>query len=51
MPERYVRETDVFLNVPFDAKYEKQFVALIASLISLGRIPRTVLELLEGTLK
>lgn len=40
-----VDETSVFLNVPFDRSYEKQFIALIAALISLGRRPRCVLEI------
>jgi len=40
-------ERKVFLNVPLDAGYEKNFVALIASLTSLGRTPRCVLELPE----
>jgi hypothetical protein len=35
----------VFLNVPFDAKYESLFIALIATLIALGRKPRCVLEI------
>jgi hypothetical protein len=37
----------VFLNVPFDASYEKIFVALIVALISLGRVPRCVLEITD----
>jgi hypothetical protein len=41
-------ERAVFLNVPFDASYEPLFIALIASLVSIGRIPRTVLEISES---
>jgi hypothetical protein len=37
----------VFLNVPFDPAYEKQFLALIAAVIALGRTPRCVLEVAE----
>ena len=37
----------VFLNVPFDGSYERIFVALISSLIALGRNPRCVLEIPE----
>lgn len=37
----------VFLNVPFDAAYEKQFLALLCALIALGRKPRCVLEIPE----
>jgi hypothetical protein len=40
-------ERSVFLNVPYDAGYERHFVALISILISLGRKPRCVLELAE----
>ena len=40
-------ENDVFLNVPFDSGYERNLVALIASLSSLGRIPHCVLEIPE----
>jgi hypothetical protein len=36
---------DIFLNVPFDVSYERNFVALIATVISLGGRPRCVLEL------
>ena len=43
-----VDENSVFLNVPFDSSYEKQFLALIATLIALGRRPRCVLELPDG---
>jgi hypothetical protein len=34
----------VFLNVPYDAAYESNFLALIAALISIGRIPRCAAE-------
>ena len=40
-------EQSVFLNVPFDKGYEHLFVALIASIVSLGRKPRCVLEIAE----
>lgn len=40
-------EKSVFLNVPFDADYERNFVALIVALISLGQTPHCVLELPE----
>jgi hypothetical protein len=35
----------VFLNVPFDKRYEPLFVALIAGLVAIGRKPRCVLEI------
>ncbi len=34
----------VFINVPYDAGYEKNFLALISALISIGRIPRCAAE-------
>lgn len=37
--------TAVFLNVPFDPHYEPLFIALIGSLVALGRTPRCVLEI------
>jgi len=40
-------EKDGFLNVPFDAGYERNLVALIASLTALGQIPHCVLEVPE----
>lgn len=39
-----VRRTSVFINGPFDTRYEQQFVALLAAIISIGRTPRCVLE-------
>lgn len=38
------RRGTVFLNVPFDSKYEPLFVALIASLVALKRQPTCVLD-------
>lgn len=37
----------VFLNVPFDAGYEKLFVALITSIVSARLVPRCAVELPE----
>ena len=34
----------VFLNVPFDKPYEPLFVALVAGLVGLGRVPKCALE-------
>ena len=38
----------VFLNVPFDKGYEPLFIALIASIVAIGRIPRSVLEISDS---
>ncbi len=45
MPRKRPDAKAVFLNVPFDAAYEKQFLALLCALIALGRKPRCVLEI------
>lgn len=37
----------VFLNVPFDSRYERLFVTLVSTLVSLGQTPRCVLEVRE----
>ena len=37
----------MFLNVPFDKTYESLFIALVSSLVAIGRVPRCVLELPE----
>src|SRR5262245_19348009 len=41
------RVSGVFLNVPFDKNYEPYFLALIASVVAVGRVPRSVIELPE----
>lgn len=41
-------ERDVFLNVPFDRRYERPFVALVAGLTGIGRRPRCVLEIADS---
>lgn len=41
------RGRSVFLNFPFDQGYEPLFVALISSLVALGRVPHSVLEVPE----
>lgn len=40
-------ELSVFLNVPYDIGYERNFIALLSTIVSLGRIPRCVLEIPE----
>lgn len=37
-------EKRVFLNIPYDVAYERNFLGLIAALISIGRIPRLAAE-------
>jgi hypothetical protein len=40
-----VNRRAVFLNVPYDDDYEPVFVALIAGILAVGRVPHCVLEL------
>ncbi|HUF60555.1 MAG TPA: hypothetical protein VMN36_00640 [Verrucomicrobiales bacterium] len=47
MPASVRDPNAVFLNVPFDNQYEKQFIELIAATIAVGRTPRCVLEIAE----
>lgn len=47
MPRKSARATTVFLNVPFDVSYGRQFIALLAAIIAIGRTPRCVLELAD----
>ncbi len=39
------RSADVFLNIPYDKKFEKAYLAYIAGLSAFGLIPRATLEL------
>ena len=42
-PSRHAR--DAFLNVPYDKKYEKLFLAFIAGLCRFGLVPRATIEI------
>lgn len=39
--------SSVFLNVPYDTRYQRYFVTLVGTLVSLGQTPRCVLEIPE----
>lgn len=41
-------DRNIFLNVPFDTRYQSLFIALIAGLTCLGRTPRCVLEIADS---
>src|SRR5689334_21648258 len=43
-----VDSRSVFINAPFDLRYEPLFVTLVSSLISLGQRPHCVLEVPEA---
>ncbi len=42
-----IHSKDVFMNIPYDAEYEKLFLALIGGLTGLGLTPRCTLEISE----
>jgi hypothetical protein len=46
---RTLAPSDVFINVPFDTRYEALFLALIAGLVSLGLNPRSVVQIGAST--
>lgn len=46
-PFRLPSEKCVFLNVPYDHRYERRFVALVTALVSLGLRPCCVFEIQE----
>ena len=41
---RPINPADVFINVPFDARAEPLYLAMIAGLVGLGLNPRCVVE-------
>lgn len=43
--------TNVFLNVPFDDKYQPLYVALVSALTAVGSTPRSVLEIPTHTVR
>ncbi len=40
-----IDQKSVFLNVPFDKRYEPIFLGLVTGLVSLGLKPRSVIEI------
>ena len=43
------RRDEVFLNIPYDSKFEKLFVAYIAGLSAFGLVPRATLEIPDSS--
>ncbi len=43
------RPTDVFLNIPYDKKFERLYLAYIAGISSFGLVPRATLEIPTST--
>jgi hypothetical protein len=46
-PTRLRAPQSVFLNVPYDSRYQPLFVTLVGTLVCLGQKPRCVLEIQE----
>lgn len=42
-----IEPTSIFVNVPFDLRYEPLFVTLVGTLVALGQKPRCVVEVRE----
>ena len=49
MAKRHKRNAEVFLNIPYDKKFEKLFLAYIAGISCFGLRPRTTLEIPGGS--
>ena len=47
--EERKRRRSVFINIPFDSRYEKLFLTVISGLVGLGLTPRCALELPAST--
>src|SRR5262249_15117858 len=45
MPRRPTKRGNTFLNLPFDARHERIYLALIAGICAFGLTPRCVLEI------
>jgi hypothetical protein len=43
------RPTDVFLNIPYDKKFERLYLAYIAGISAFGLVPRATLEIPTST--
>jgi hypothetical protein len=43
------RRAEVFLNIPYDKKFERLFIAYIAGLTALGLVPRATLEIPDSS--
>lgn len=47
MSDPIAGQPSVFLNVPYDIRYQPRFVTLISTLVSIGQTPRCVVEIPE----
>ncbi len=49
MAKRKRPRTDVFLNIPYDKKFERLFLAYIAGVSAFGLVPRATLEIPDSS--
>ncbi|HKW64800.1 MAG TPA: hypothetical protein VJN89_19760 [Candidatus Acidoferrum sp.] len=49
MAKRKRPRTEVFLNIPYDKKFERLFLAYIAGISAFGLIPRATLEITDSS--
>lgn len=49
MPKRKKSRTRVFLNVPYDTKFERLFLAYIAGISAYGMVPRATLQVTDSS--
>ena len=48
-PEAYSRDVAVFLNIPYDQRFQALYLAYISGLVHLGLEPRVTLGIMGGT--
>ncbi|HET8923444.1 MAG TPA: hypothetical protein VFN26_10670 [Candidatus Acidoferrum sp.] len=49
MAKRKKSRTEVFLNIPYDSKFDKLFLAYIAGITAYGMVPRATLEITDSS--
>lgn len=49
MAKRKRPRTDVFLNIPYDKKFERLFIAYVAGLSAFGLVPRATMEIPDSS--
>lgn len=49
MAKRKRPRTEVFLNIPYDKKFERLFLAYIAGISAYGMVPRATLEITDSS--
>ena len=49
MAKRKKPRTEVFLNIPYDKKFERLFIAYVAGVSAFGLVPRATLEIPDSS--